>query len=283
LELRLRDALRSVAAGVALTLVAGCGGGNYERPLVVESGAGSSATASVGSSSTTSTVSASGVETTLSLPGSASSSSVAITESAMPPNGSAALQSVRRVQSTAGTALTYVALTFASTVTLPSLPSFSFTLASVASGSEYFVGFLDPSKGSTYALGAEGPGIVAGSIVGFVAPSGSVTFTAGTVYVFTLYAASLAPLVTSSTALTFSALGAAAAQPITVSETGYSGSFTAVSSNPSVVSVTGPSGTTPTFTVTPVAGGSATITISDHQGQSTPVSVSVTSATFVPQ
>lgn len=77
-----------------------------------------------------------------------------------------------------------------------------------------------------------------------------------------------------------------------VSESGYSGTFTATSSNTSVATVassTSPSqarkaqDTTATFVVTAVSGGTATITVSDQNGHSASIPVSVSSITFTPQ
>jgi len=64
----------------------------------------------------------------------------------------------------------------------------------------------------------------------------------------------------------------------TLSETGYPGPWTVTSSNPSAVSVSPASGTGP-FTVTAVAAGSATISVTDGQTNtiSVPVGVTVTS------
>jgi hypothetical protein len=267
---------------VALALLlAGCGGSpSYS---VQPGGApASSTTGSVGTTATTVTTASNGVTSNISL-GAASSGggAVSISQSATPPNGAPALQSdERRTLSTAGTPLVYVSVTFASTVTLPSLPGFTFTLASPSASSAYFLGFLDPAKGSTYQLAAEGPGTLSGSTVTLSPPSGAATFVGGTTYVFALYATSLAPIVPSATALTFAS---STAQTFTVSESGYTGAFTAASSNATVATVSGPTGTTPTFTVSPLAGGTATITISDASGQKTTVAVSITSATFVPQ
>jgi hypothetical protein len=272
------DAVRSVGIGLALVL-AGCSGGpSYTVQSVTPS---SSSTGTVGTSATTVTAASNGVTTNVSLGAASASSSVSVSQSSSPPSGAPALQSdERRPLSTAGTPIVYVALTFASTVTLPSLPGFSFSIPSPSASSAYFLGFLDPAKGSTYQLGAEGPGIVSGSTVSLSAPPTPVTFIGGTQYVFSLYAATLAPVVPSTTTLTF---GSSAAQTFTVSESGYTGAFSAASSNTNIATVSGPAGSPATFTVTPLAGGTATITISDTSGQKTTVAVSITSATFVPQ
>jgi hypothetical protein len=94
----------------------------------------------------------------------------------------------------------------------------------------------------------------------------------------------------SVTSLSFSGT---TAQTFTVSESGYGGSFTATSSNTAVATVAETSSTTDarrrdattttTFSVTPVGGGTATITVSDQDGHSTTLSVSVTSVTFTPE
>jgi|SRR5580700_8780541 hypothetical protein len=82
-------------------------------------------------------------------------------------------------------------------------------------------------------------------------------------------------------------------QTFTVSEPGYTGTFSATSSNTEVVTIAAgdstsarrrdDTSTSTTFTVTPVGGGNATITVSDDQGHSTAIPVSVTGATFTPQ
>ena len=77
-----------------------------------------------------------------------------------------------------------------------------------------------------------------------------------------------------------------------VSETGYSGTFTATSSNTSVATVAISTSssqarkaqdTTASFVVTAVSGGTTTITVSDQNGHSASVPVTVSSLTFTPQ
>lgn len=105
-----------------------------------------------------------------------------------------------------------------------------------------------------------------------------------------------APITTSAKSLSFSS---GTAQTFTVSEPGYNGSFTAQSSNSNVATVTAVTGqsssvqssrrtqssqaTGTTFTVTPVGGGTATITVSNTIGFNATISVTVTGATFTPQ
>jgi len=101
-----------------------------------------------------------------------------------------------------------------------------------------------------------------------------------------------------------------AAQTFTLNEDGYNGTFTAVSSNTNVATVAATSTTQTTsqvksstavssnvhaaaaaasgtaqttFQVTPVGGGSATITVTDTIGDSISIPVSVTGATLSPQ
>lgn len=87
-------------------------------------------------------------------------------------------------------------------------------------------------------------------------------------------------IVPSATTVVFTS---AAAQTFSVSEAGYNGSFTAQSSNTSVA-IVAPSGTqNDTFSITPVAGGTVTIAVSDTIGDTITISVTVTGATLTPQ
>jgi hypothetical protein len=74
-------------------------------------------------------------------------------------------------------------------------------------------------------------------------------------------------------------------QEFTVSEPGYNGTFSASSSDAKVVTVSqvGVSTSKATFTVAPVGGGSATITVYDDLGHTASVSANVTGITFTPQ
>lgn len=77
-------------------------------------------------------------------------------------------------------------------------------------------------------------------------------------------------LTTSTSALNFTS---AASQTFTAAETSYSGTFSATIDDPTIATVT-QSGNT--FTVTPKAAGTATITVHDANGQTHAVSVTVT-------
>ncbi len=69
---------------------------------------------------------------------------------------------------------------------------------------------------------------------------------------------------------------ASCAQSFTVSETNYTGVLNATSSNTAVAMVTAQgAGPSASFTVTPVAAGTATITLADSNAQKTTVSVAV--------
>jgi hypothetical protein len=235
------------------------------------------------SSSTVSTTS--GGSGTVGFPASTTgSSSVQVAFSATPPSGVPSLKPAsfaRRVQSTDTAGIVYVSLTFGATVTLPSLPAFTFGNQTITPSTQYYLAFYN-SASSAYQPAAEGPATIAGSTIAFSAPATPYTFAAGTTYVFALYGQTLAPIVASNTSLSFTALGAGAAQTFNLTEAGYSGAFSATSANPAVATVA-PSTPAGTFTVTPVGGGTTTITITDTNLQTITVGVSVTTGTFIPQ
>jgi uncharacterized protein YjdB len=83
--------------------------------------------------------------------------------------------------------------------------------------------------------------------------------------------------VVTPSSLSFNATGSANAQSFTVSEANYSGAFTATIDNANVASVTQQDATT--FVVTPLAAGTATITVTGATGQQQTVSVTVTPLT----
>ncbi|HTJ26721.1 MAG TPA: hypothetical protein VMA36_11230 [Candidatus Limnocylindria bacterium] len=204
--------------------------------------------------------------------------------SATPPSGVPALAAsslARRPQSTVSAGILYASITFASAVTLPSLPAFTFGNQTIAPSSQYDLAFYDPSSGS-YQAPAEGPATIAGSTIAFTAPATPYSFAAGTTYVFALYSQAVAPITTSASALTFSTLGASGAQTFTASEVGYTGTFSATSANPAVATVA-PGTAANSFVVTPIAGGTTTVTLTDTNAQTATVSVSVTTGTFIPQ
>jgi hypothetical protein len=93
-------------------------------------------------------------------------------------------------------------------------------------------------------------------------------------------------IVLAPTSLSFLAAGSGFAQTFTASETGYPGTFTQTNTcNPSggtIATVSPASGTAPvTFTVTPQSAGTCTITVSDSNGQSAGLTVTVTTTSGV--
>ncbi len=85
-------------------------------------------------------------------------------------------------------------------------------------------------------------------------------------------------LTVNPTSLSFNGTGSSKNQTFTASESNYSGPLSALSSNPVVATVSPSTGNGPnqTFTVTPLAAGSATIIVTDNHGGSASVNVSVT-------
>jgi hypothetical protein len=86
------------------------------------------------------------------------------------------------------------------------------------------------------------------------------------------------PLVLAPTSLTFVAGGANAAQTVTVTETNYTGAFTESDTcgTFATVSTQSASGPSATYTVTPLAAGTCTITVHDANGQKGAVAVGIT-------
>jgi hypothetical protein len=266
---------------------AGCGGTNTTAPVVSPStvpGSASSQVSPAGAVSASFTTSGGG-SGTVGFPASTSgTAAVQIAITSTPPSGVPTLAAsalARRPQSTTSAGILYASITFASAVTLPSLPAFSFGNQTIASSTQYYLAFYDPKAGS-YQAPAEGPAAVAGGTIAFSAPATPYSFAAGTTYVFALYSQALSQIVASPNTLSFSALGASAAQTFSASETGYTGTFSATSANPAVATVA-PGSTAGSFVVTPVGGGTTTVTLTDTNAQTATVNVSVTTGTFIPQ
>ena len=270
--------------------LAGCGGGSnnvYQvvavkatpAPTAAPTPAGSSS-ATVGSTpSSSSFVTTSGASGTITLPAASSGSATASFQtSTTPPSGVPTLSASaaeRRVSDTASAGMLYVSATFASTITLPSLPAFSFSGISTTPNTSYYLAFFDPAA-ATYAKAIEGPAVVGASgTLAFTAPAGSVTFAAGKTYVFALYGVSFSSLALNAGTLAITGLGSANAATLTAAENAYTGAFSATSANTAIaaVSVSGA-----TITVVPVAAGQTTVTVTDAHGQTATATVTVTLA-----
>lgn len=263
--------------------LAGCGGASnnvYQVVTVKSTPPPGTSSASVGSTaSTASFTTTSGTSGTITLPAATSgSASASFVTSTTPPSGVPTLSAssaARRVSDTSSAGMLYVSATFASTITLPSLPAFSFSSITTAPNTSYFLAYFDPAVG-TYAAGVEGPAVVSASgTLAFTAPAGAVTFAAGKTYVFALYGVSYSPLALNAGTLAITGLGNANAATLTASESAYTGAFTATSANSAIatVSISGA-----TITVVPVAAGSTTVTVTDAHGQTATATVTITLA-----
>jgi hypothetical protein len=89
------------------------------------------------------------------------------------------------------------------------------------------------------------------------------------------------PPAASPASLTFLAAGPQWSQPFTASEPQYGGSFTVGATACAGIVTVAPGGQPNVFAVTPVAAGACNLTVSDANGRSTPVGISVTTTTVI--
>jgi len=199
---KLLPVLAILVGGVALAL-AGCGGGGGSTtPLVGPvPTAAASANIPVGPSPATAVISGGGYTLTFTVPaisgGTTATISAALTTMAplgvpTPSSVSRGPASMKRTPSTVGVPLTnlvYLTVKSSATLTLGSVPSFTYTLpagVTVPSGSSAYVLFYDPSQSATGWLPVLGPGTVNGQNVTFAGVSSTFTLTAGLQYVYAL-------------------------------------------------------------------------------------------------
>ncbi len=139
-------------------------------------------------------------------PATSGGGSAALVLNAGVPSGTASVSSVRRIPQTIGVALTavlYLTFTPASNMTLATSPSFSFGLPSgyaFPSGTNTYVGFLDPTSSSGW-INLIGPGVAgSGGSYTFAANGIPMVLKAGVTYTFAWYSTSavVAPLATPS-------------------------------------------------------------------------------------
>lgn len=225
--------------------------------------------------------------------------------SSIAPSGLPALSRGRVAESRSALAdgqkvgLAYTQLTFSQTISLPSTPSFSFTLPTSypMTNVSYYLALYDPLRPTLgFQYDFEGPATLiaagSGTTFAFAANPNAFTFNAGVTYTFVLFAissaataptpapstapiappATPAPVIASPSSLTFTSAGTAAAQSFTVSQSGGSGSFKEndTCANVATIALSGAK-----FTVTPVAGGSCTIFAVGDGHANTPVNVTV--------
>lgn len=276
--------LRLAAVAAVVALAAACSGGVNTTPV------SGSSTASIQTSTNSTTVLPAITSAGATFAGTlASASGVAIvTEqiSASPPNGVPALaeersaQSGRQITATAPPAPTaYVTLIAQTTVTINAGTSVSFTLPQLVAGVSYYLAVYQDNG---WTAPAAGPASVSGMTLTFSSLP-SFTLTAGIPTTLALYSVANSasnPLIVSSTSLTF-VIGAGAAQTVTVSEAGFSGTLSETDNCSGIATVSPTQSTSPyVATVTPVSGGSCTITFTDGS-QTAPVTVGITNTGVV--
>jgi hypothetical protein len=121
--------------------------------------------------------------------------------------------------------------------------------------------------------------VIAGAIVATGCSGGNTTTPITTPIATPSPSATPGVLSLSSTSLTFIAVGAANAQPVTAMQANYAGSFTASTTTCGGIATISPA-TGTAFSVTPVAAGSCTFAIAGGAGQSTTLTIGVTTTNF---
>ncbi len=142
----------------------------------------------------------------------------------------------------------------------------SYSGAFTATSQNTAVATDSPSSGTSFAITAVGAGT---TTVVFTDTKGATTALPVTV--------AFAPIVLSTTTQAFTSIGQT--QSVTATVAGYAGVMSAVSANPSVASVTSNGGGN--FTLKATGMGSTTMTFSDTDGTTTPLSVTVAFAPIV--
>lgn len=176
----------------------------------------------------------------------------------------------------------------------------------------YYLALFDPVS-AAWQTPFEGPATQAGSTLTF-SGNAPLTFKAATAYYFGVYGAPASaiatptpvptnvptpvptavptpvptatpsPIIASVGTVNITTLGASGSKTFTASEASYAGVLSAKTANGAIATVTPSSGASgATFTVTGVSGGTTTIAITDTNGQSVNVSVTVTTGTVVVQ
>jgi hypothetical protein len=303
--------MRPLLFMVAVTALVACGGGGGSgpgAPAIVATPTSAPAAAPTAAATVVPLNGTAGFPQTIALPVVGGYSASVVLTPASPVNGAAAAFTVGTSVPNGAPAptdsdlpLLYVGVTPSSDVALAGTPAFSVTLPSdvlqsvlrSAAASPYaiFLDFFDTKNpGNGYQAGGGGCAI-SGTTVTCTGGFSLLALLANVLYVFELkrhpIPATPSPGPTTSTggpsaspgAATFNAPGQS--QAVAVSEAGYTGSFSAASSNAAIASVTPATGTA--FTI--VAGttaGFATVTLTDPQGRSAviPVTVTITTGSF---
>ncbi len=120
---------------------------------------------------------------------------VALSVSAMAPDGVTLADNIRRARSGTLTVYEYITLVPPRTVMLPSIPAmtFHFPVSTPIAGKSFFYGLSNlNAQGGKVSFDTQGPGTVSGQTVSFAAIPTSVTLEAGHTYTFVVYATTTA-------------------------------------------------------------------------------------------
>jgi hypothetical protein len=183
----------------------------------------------------------------------------------------------------------YFSLTWSQSVTSPAELDFTVTPphGAPAAGTQYFEEVNDTSGTAGWQVGFAGPFISDGSSVTFHVPA-NVAFQPGRAYVMAAYtlagptptpspnATPAGAIVLSSSSVSLLGSGSSNAQTVTASETSYTGAFSSIGTACAGIATVVVSGST--LTVTGVAAGSCSATITDSFGQTKSLSITVTTS-----
>ena len=296
----------------AAVFIAGCGGGtsNYlvytvpssptpsgvsstPSPIVQASAASSSGTATIANNVITMPT-AGPYAPTLTFAGGSLPGGVSVTASTtnQAPTGVTPLSRRRDSQSFASDAVLYLGLDFSLSTTATGVVTVATTIPNgvVPSSDNLWLALYDPTQTTpAWQYGIAGPAQLSNGTVSLPIVSGY-AFSASKQYWLAIYALpptyatpipSPAAIAVSTTALSLSGTGTANAQTFSVTEPNYKGAFQVSSGNIGIATVSpfsafGPSAT---FTVTPVSGGTTSITVGDQNGQTATIDVGVTAGT----
>ncbi len=227
-----------------------------------------------------------------------------------------ATQSVRGLRDTSSgrTVIAYLRLQFSADVTLPQAPAFTFIVPGTlpTNGVTYWLAFIDPLLSAAgWQTGFEGPATVtpattaggkSGTQVAFASNGKPLSFVAGQVYYFAVYAVSAtaatptpvpstvpsnpppdskpSPVGVTPRNLQFTSVTASTPAPIMFVQQGFNGAFTLHGDCTGIVNT---SGVSPTWTITPVGQGRCVIIGVGDKGASAIVHIGVITPFETPQ
>lgn len=238
-------------------------------------------------------VTASGLSATVSFPAASSAAQLALGLSAGPPPSTPVLQSVRRLPAALGTAvspLAYLTLQSSADVSFGTTLALTLTLPTTPAGNAYLALF-DPTNPSAGWNAVLGPGAIGTGSVAFSPVAAPETLAKGVTYVFAVVTTTNtlttptpvptptptpAPIALNLQKLQFAGVGSAYAQTLTASEAGYAGLFTLGGTSCNGIAATNTLSDTHSFTITPVAVGTCSYTISGAPGAQATLPVTVT-------